>query len=152
MKAILKTCAVQLRLGSVFDGQHMTNLEVIQELYRTFREKDYDAFLRICTPDLEWIQNEGFPQGATRQGAEAVIEGVFKAFNNDWELWSFDIEQYLDAGETIIVIGSYAGCHRLSGKSFSSPAAHVYDICDGKVCRFRQFTDTKVIWDAIDIC
>lgn len=152
MKAILKTCAVQLRVGSVYDGQHMTNLEVIQELYRTFREKDYDAFLRICTPDLEWIQNEGFPQGATRRGAEAVIEGVFKAFNNDWESWSFNIEQYLDAGETIIVIGSYAGCHRLSGKSFSSPAAHVYDICNGKVCRFRQFTDTKVIWDAIDIC
>jgi ketosteroid isomerase-like protein len=150
LKEILKTSAVQLRVGSVYDRQHMTNLEVIQELYRTFREKDYDAFLHICTPDLEWIQNEGFPRGATRRGAKAVVEGVFKAFNNDWELWSFDIEQYLDAGETIIVIGSYTGCHRLSGKSFCSPAAHVYDICDGKVFRFRQFTDTKVIWDAIN--
>jgi ketosteroid isomerase-like protein len=128
----------------------MTNLEVIQELYRAFREKDYDAFLRICTSDLEWIQSESFPRGATHRGAEAVVEGVFKAFNNDWESWSFDIEQYLDAGETIVVIGSYAGRHRLSGKSFRSPAAHVYDICDGKVFRFRQFTDTKVIWNAMD--
>ena len=34
----------------------MTNLEVIQELYRAFREKDYDAFLDICSPSLEWIQ------------------------------------------------------------------------------------------------
>lgn len=102
----------------------MTNLEVIQELYRAFREKDYDAFLRICAPNVEWIQNEGFPRGATRRGAEVVVEGVFKAFNNDWESWSFDIEQYLDAGETIIVIGSYAGRHRVSGKSFRSPAAH----------------------------
>ena len=42
----------------------MTNLDVIQELY-TFREKDYDAFLHICTPDLELIRNVGFPQGAT---------------------------------------------------------------------------------------
>ena len=128
----------------------MTNLEVIQELYRAFCDKDYHAFLRICTSDLEWIQNEGFPRGATRKGADAVVEEVFKAFNNDWESWSFDIEQYLDAGETIIVIGSYAGCHRLSGKSFRSPAAHVYDIYNGKVSRFRQFTDTKVIWDAIN--
>ncbi len=31
----------------------MTNLEVIEELYRAFREQDYDAFLRLCTPDLE---------------------------------------------------------------------------------------------------
>ncbi len=43
----------------------MNNLEVIEELYRAFREQDYDAFLRICTPDLEWIQNDGFPRGAT---------------------------------------------------------------------------------------
>lgn len=128
----------------------MTNLEVIQELYRAFREKDYDAFLRICTPDLEWIQLETFPRGATHRGTEAVVEGVFKAFNNDWESWSFDIEEYLDAGETIVVIGSYAGRHRVSGKSFRSPAAHVYDICDGKVSRFRQFTDTKIIWNAMD--
>jgi uncharacterized protein len=106
--------------------------------------------LNICNPDLIWIQNEGFPSGRTYQGAEAVVENVFKAFNNDWESWSFDIEQYLDAGDTIIVIGSYAGMHRISGKSFHSPAAHVYDIYDGKVSRFRQFTDTKVIWNAID--
>jgi hypothetical protein len=128
----------------------MTNLEIIRELYRAFYEKDYNAFLRICTPDLEWIQNEGFPRGATWRGAEAVVEGVFKTFNNDWELWSFDVEQYLDAGETIIVIGSYAGRYRLSGKSFRSPAAHIYDISNSKVSRFRQFTDTKIIWDAMN--
>jgi uncharacterized protein len=128
----------------------MTNLEIIQELYRAFREQDYDAFLRICTPDLEWIQNEGFPRGATHRGAEAVVEGVFKAFDDNWESWSFDIEQYLDAGETVIVIGSYAGRQRLTGKSFRSAAAHVYDLCDKKVSRFRQFTDTKVIWDAMN--
>ncbi len=128
----------------------MTNIEIIQELYRAFHEKDYDAFLHICAPDLEWIQNEGFPGGATRRGAKAVVEGVFKGFKNDWESWAFEIEQYLDAGETIIVIGNYTGRHRTSGKSFRAQAANVYDICDGKVCRFRQFTDTKLIWDAMN--
>jgi hypothetical protein len=132
------------------EGFSMTNLELIKELYRAFREKDDDAFLKICTPNIEWIQNPGFPEGKTYIGAQAVIEGVFKAFNNDWKSWSFEIEQYLDAGEEIIVIGSYVGCHRVSGKSFCSPAAHVYDIHNGKVCRFRQFTDTKLIWDAMD--
>lgn len=127
----------------------MTNLEVIQTLYQAFHDKDFDSFLRICTSDLEWIQNEGFPGGATYRGADAVVEGVFKAFNQDWESWSFEMEQYLNAGETLVVIGSYAGRHRGSGKSFRSPAAHVYDIRDGKVCRFRQFTDTKLIWDAM---
>lgn len=60
----------------------MTNLQVVQELYRAFREKDYDAFLNLCTSDLEWIQNQGFPQGKTYRGATAVVEEVFKA-NDD---------------------------------------------------------------------
>ena len=28
-------------------------------------------------------------------------------------------------------------------------AAHIYDLKDGKVIRFRQFADTKPIWDTM---
>lgn len=127
----------------------MTNLEVVQELYRAFRAKDYEAFLHICTPDLEWIQNEGFPQGATYQGAAAVVEGVFKSNNERWEMFSFHIDQYLDAGDSVIVTGAYVGRHRQSQKSLRAAAAHIYDLIDGKVCRFRMFADTKTIWDSM---
>lgn len=127
----------------------MTNLEVIQELYRAFREKDYDAFRQICTPDLEWIQNEGFPQGRTYKGAEAVVEEVFKFNNERWEMFSFHIDRYLDAGNSVIVIGVYVGCHRQTQKSLHAVAAHVYDLINGKVCRFQMFADTKTIWDSM---
>lgn len=126
----------------------MTNIEVIQELYRTFRDSDYGAFKQICDSNLEWIQNRGFPKGSTNYGPDAVIENVFKAFNHDWSFWSFNIEEYLDADTAVIVIGSYQGTHTISGKSFRSDATHIYDLVDGKVTRFRQFADTKVIWDA----
>jgi len=128
----------------------VTNLDVVHELYRSFRERDYEAFLKVCAADLEWIQNEGFPRGSTKRGAQAVVEQVFKTFNHDWDQWKFEIEQFLDAGETIIVIGMYSGVHRGTGKSMRSPAAHVYDLAGGLVTRFRQFTDTKVIWDAME--
>lgn len=127
----------------------MNNIEVIQELYRAFREQDYDAFRSITTDDLEWIQNEGFPGGATHKGASEVIEGVFKANDNNWENFAYNIEQFLDAGNSVIVIGRYAGYNRISNKPMSAAAAHVYDLRNGKVCRFRMFADTKRIWDAI---
>ncbi len=127
----------------------MTNIEVIQELYRAFAAKDYDAFRRICHADLEWIQNPGFPNGGHHKGADTVIAKVFQRFNTDWREWRFRIEEYLDTGATVIVIGFYEGVHAQSDKHFHSAAAHVYDLREGKVVRFRQFADTKVIWDAM---
>jgi ketosteroid isomerase-like protein len=125
----------------------MTNIEIIQELYRAFREKDYNAFLHICTPDLEWIQNEGFPQGATYQGAASVVEGVFKSNDERWEQFSFRVDRYLDAGDSVIVIGAYVGFNRQTQKSLCAVAAHV--LVDSKVYRFRMFADTKTIWNSM---
>jgi ketosteroid isomerase-like protein len=127
----------------------MTNREIIDELYRSFRQRDDAAFRAICTGDLEWIQNEGFPGGATRRGAEAVIQGVFRSFSNEWEEWTFSIDEIHDAGDTVIVLGRYMAKHRETRKRMAAPAAHIYDLRDGKVWRFRQFTDTKVIQDAM---
>lgn len=127
----------------------MNNIELIKELYRTFRQKDYAKFLDLCTDDLKWIQNEGFPSGATYEGSSEVVEGVFKANESKWENFAYNIEEFLDAGKSVIVIGRYTGRERISGKSMSAAAVHVYDIRDGKVCRFRMFADTKKIWDSI---
>ena len=127
----------------------MTNIETVQAMYRSSRSKDYDAFRAICTPDLEWIQMPGFPGGATRVGPEAAIAGVFQGNDDRWEGFGFDIAEYLDAGAHVVVVGTYHGTHRISGKSFSAATVHLCDLRDGRVSRFRQFTDTKVICDAL---
>ena len=130
-------------------GVNVTNIEVIQELYRCFREKDDNGFRAICSDDLEWIQNVGFPNGACRKGAEVVIESVFKSNRSEWEGFSYNISQFIDAGSTIVVIGSYSGVHHSTKKQMQATAAHVYDLCGEKVCRFRMFADTKSMWDAM---
>jgi len=128
----------------------MSPRKLVEELYSAYRAKDHEAFLRVCSPDLEWVQNEGFPRGATWRGARNVVEGVFRAFDQTWEGWAFEIEQVIEAGQTIVVIGRYTGRHRDTGRRFRSAAAHVYDVADGRVARFRQFADTKPIWDAMN--
>ncbi|MGK3984951.1 hypothetical protein WME99_18025 [Sorangium sp. So ce136] len=37
----------------------MSNVALIERLYRAVREKDQESFRSVCAPDLEWIQNEG---------------------------------------------------------------------------------------------
>ena len=87
----------------------MNNVQVIEELYRSFREKDYAAFLRISAEDLEWHQNQGFPSGSVWRGAAEVVERVFKANDNRWESFAYEIEEILDVGNSVVVIGRYGG-------------------------------------------
>jgi len=126
----------------------MTPLELIEELYRCFREKDFAGFAAICAPDLEWIQCAGFPGGGRHVGVEAVIEEVFKKNRSTWLGFAFQREEILASGDTVVVIGRYGGQHHKTGKSMEVAAVHVYDVRDGKVWRFRMIADTKPMWDA----
>lgn len=127
----------------------MSSLDVINALYESIAKKDWQRFKSLTDPKLEWIQNKGFPKGRHSRGAEEVLKNVFDVFSKDWETWSFDIEEYLDAGDNVIVLGAYQGRHKKTGKEFTAAAAHIFDLKDGRVRRFRQYTDTAQIWKAI---
>ena len=122
---------------------------LINRLYQSFGEEGYHTFRKLCSPDIEWVQNLGFPGGATYRGADAIIEGVFNGNARRWEGFGVEIAEILDAGNSVIVIGHYHGRHRDSGRSFRAAVAHVYDIRDGLVSRFRMFADTKTLWDSL---
>ena len=126
-----------------------TNIEIIHELYRAFKEKDYDAFTLICDEAICWNQNPGFPNGHRHVGSQAVIENVFKSFDESWNEWAFKIVEFHDAGDVIIVTGQYEGRHVKTEKTFVSEAAHHYRINNGRVVAFQQYCDTKLIWDAM---
>ena len=129
--------------------KQMSNMDVIKSLYDAFKDKDWDRFGELSDPNLEWIQNEGFPKGKHSRGYKEVVKNVFDVFAEDWESWSFEVREYLDAGNTIIVLGAYTGTHKKTGKSFEAAAAHVFELKDCRVRRFRQYTDTAQIWKAI---
>lgn len=127
----------------------MTNLDLIEDLYAAFRGADYERFAALCHDDIEWIQNEGFPYGGRHFGPQAVVDGVFETLPRHWDGFGFDVEEMLDAGDRVVAIGSYRGTHRESGRAFRAATVHVFDIDDGRVKRFRQFTDTAVVRDAV---
>lgn len=126
-----------------------TALATVTELYRCFRERDDDGFRGLCTADLEWIQNEGFPNGRTSMGADAVIRHVFDGNLVQWLGFGYQIERMLDAGDHVVVLGHYHGHHKVSGKAMCAAAAHVYELRAGKICRFRMYADTESIWRAM---
>ena len=129
----------------------MTSLQVIEQLYEAFKTGNNEQFQAICDADLEWIQNAGFPGGGHHKGAGQVIKKVFQKFSTDWEYFNFDIDDIFESadGSRVTVTGKYSGRHKRTGKMMEAAAAHIYDLKNHKVKRFRQFTDTAMIVAAV---
>jgi ketosteroid isomerase-like protein len=122
-----------------------SNLEIVQGLYKAFEAQDRDQILAIFDPEIEWIQNEGFPGGGRYVGAETVLDEVFARLGRDWKAWQADVGRWLVAGESIVALGAYQGTHRTTGRSMTAAFAHVYWLYDGRVVRFEQYADTAKV-------
>ncbi len=126
----------------------MNNLDLVKRLYTAFSQRDADKIREIFHPDIEWIQNEGFPNGGRHVGADTVLNEVFAKFRTDWDSWRAVVHEWLDTGDAIVALGEYRGKHKVTGKSAVAVFAHVYDCRDNRIIRFRQYTDTAKVTEA----
>ena len=125
-----------------------SDLEIVQALYAALEEGDGDRVLEILDPQVEWIQNEGFPGGGRFVGAEAVYEKVFNRLADEWEGWRAEVGRWLEAGDSVVALGAYRGTFRKTGKSMRAAFAHVYWLSDGRIVRFEQYADTAKVAEA----
>jgi hypothetical protein len=127
----------------------MSNLEIVKGMYGAFARRDGIAIRNYFHPDIEWIQNEGFPDGGRHVGIDTLMNEVFPRLRTQWENWQVVIDEYLDAGQAIVALGEYRGTHKSTGKSMTAAFAHVYDVREGRITRYRQYTDTAVVREAM---
>lgn len=127
----------------------MNSLETVRSLYRAMREKEDATVFAICTDDLVWVQSQGFPGGSTWIGPAAVIENVFRANAKRWNGFAFTEEEMFASDNRVVVLGHYSGTAPGTGKKMRTAVAHVYDLREEKICRFRMFADTQPMWEAL---
>lgn len=125
------------------------NYEVVKAHYAGSDAKDLAAMMAPITERTVWIEMAGFPYAGTYVGKDAIIEGVFKRIGAEWDGYDFRLERLVDGHSSIIGIGTYSGTYRKTGKKMSARVVHVWDLEDGKVKRFEQFTDTKLVAQAL---
>lgn len=127
------------------------NLATVQSLYQAFAARDRARILELFHPEIEWIQNDGFPNGGRHVGATTVLDEVFARFRTEWESWQAVVDRWLDAGEAVVALGEYLGTHKVTGKSMRAAFAHVYWVREGRIVRFEQYTDTLRVAEAISL-
>ncbi|TWU61657.1 MULTISPECIES: nuclear transport factor 2 family protein [Crateriforma] len=128
-----------------------TGLKVVEKVYASFSAQNDDAARELLADDVQWIQCKGFPGGGHHRGRDEVIEKVMHALHGEWNSFSATMDEVIDADHHVIVLGTYRGVHSLTGKPMEAVFAHVFDIEDGKVARFRQYADTFPMHAAMEL-
>jgi ketosteroid isomerase-like protein len=127
----------------------MSNLKAVQGVYEAFAKGDIPAVIGFLSTDIGWTEAEGFPYGGTYIGPDAVLSGVFMRLGTEWEGFAAIPDEFIDAGDTIVVLGKYSGKYKSTGKSFQANFAHVWKIQGGKAIKFVQYVDTLIVQRAL---
>lgn len=120
------------------------NFAAIQTIYTAFATGDIPTVLAGMSADIVWNEADDYPyaDGNPYIGPEAIVAGVFARIGDDWESFGADLEELLDAGDTIIGRGRYSGTHKATGKAQDTQFAHVWKLSGGKVVSFQQYANT----------
>ncbi len=127
----------------------MSNLKAVKAAYEGFATGDIFKVLGALSPDIAWTEAEGFPYGGTYHGPKAVLEGVFMRLGSEWEGFAAVPDEFIDGGDTVVVLGKYSGKYKATGKSFQANFAHVWKMQDGKAAQFIQYVDTLLVHRAL---
>ena len=127
------------------------NVQAVRGLYEAFGRGDVPTVLGQMDQSIEWNEAENFIYADRNPyvGPQAVLEGVFMRLGSEWEAFTVTPEEWLDAGNHVVVLGTYTGSHRETGKEVRAQFAHVWGVRGGRVLRFQQYTDTKQFADAV---
>lgn len=119
--------------------------EVVKSIYDAFARGDVPAVLGAFDPQIRWSEAEGYiyADGNPYTGPQAVALGVFQRVVSDVAEFAVVPQNFIDGGDTIVVEGRYRGLMKATGTRIDAQFAHVWQLGEGKVIRFQQYTDTR---------
>jgi len=100
-------------------------LNNLRRLYVAIQKREADQLRGSLTHDFELDSPEALPWGGVRhapEGIETVLEIFLDHVEGSWG----DAEDFLDAGDGIVVLGRARGRARTTGDEFEVPFAHVW--------------------------
>jgi ketosteroid isomerase-like protein len=124
------------------------NVQFVEALFAGAAGAEKEELLRAlpelisqtCDPEIEWIEDPSRADARVHRGHAGV--------RRSWEEWlagfaqySFEVEQVIDCGDRVLVVGSEQGRGAVSGADVSSRTYSVVELREGKLLRYREFYD-----------
>jgi ketosteroid isomerase-like protein len=124
------------------------NVEIVKEFTRSFEEGDRDAWRDYFAPDVVWDTSaSSMPSAGVFHGHEGM-ERFFRDWLGTWRDYEITPREYLDAGDSVVLVFRQRGTGRESGVQIERDFFGVYDLRETKVVRYHQYESREEALEA----
>ena len=112
------------------------NVEVVRRIFDAYVAGDLEKALDDADPDIVWNAADEAPQ----HGLDEVVAYMAR-WEREWENLVTVPEEFIDAGDRVLVTVHFSGRGRGSGIEVDTRLYEVYGLREGKIVRMDEFTD-----------
>ena len=125
------------------------NTNIVKQTYECFLRGDIESLLKLYSDDVRWevYGPPSIPTTGERKGLPEVKQ-FFEQVNESLSAQSFEPREFIAQGDQVVVLGHYTWTAQPTGRPFSANWAHVVTLSNGKITRFREYTDTAAAVEA----
>ena len=115
------------------------NVELVRTIYARFRGDDFEGALALHDPAIEVHDRPEAPDPQVYRGHAGVIESL-RVSQAEFQGLDLEPEEFIDAGEDVVVVFRFRGTGRESGVPIDERLAHRWHISDGRAVRMTVYS------------
>ena len=109
-------------------------MEVVRRFTEAYRSRDFDAALRNLAPEIHYEVGQELPA----RHPDAVL-GIWERWEREWEAVEILPNEYVDAGDRVVVDMRYRARGRGSGIEVDDHLFEVHTLRGGKIVSKVEF-------------
>ena len=110
------------------------NVEVVKRLFESYRRGDYAGAAACLAPDVVYEVGQELPLRGREQ-----VRAMWERWDSTWDGLETVPEDFLDAGDQVLVTVFYSARGRGSGIEYEERLFDVYSFSDGLCVSKREF-------------
>jgi ketosteroid isomerase-like protein len=128
----------------------ISSVQVIQEAFAAFGRGDIPTILETLTEDVDWWAGgpPELPHAGQWHGRDEVAQ-FFVAIDEHWVYEKFEPQEFIAQSDQVAVTGHDRVRAKSTGKVVEQDWAMFFNLRDGRIARFRIFTDTATLVSAL---
>jgi len=128
------------------------NVEIIRQAFEAFNEGNYSGFLNLYDADIVCVVPQGGDiEVGTFHGADEVERYYRRWFSAFGETSRIEIEELIEAGDSVIAIYREKARGRLSGAEVERFGCAVYTLRRGKIIRMDHAATREAALEALGL-